>query len=1186
MVENNTNENSVKSKIAEREEKILAFWKERDIFKKSLEKNIKKTFTFYDGPPFANGMPHYGHMLASFIKDAIPRYMTMKGCKVDRRWGWDCHGLPVENEVEKEFGLKTKKDIESFGIEKFNEEARLNVMKYADKWREIIPRIGRWVDMENDYRTMDSSFTESVWWAFSELYKKGLIYQGFKSMHICPRCETTLSNFEVTQGYKEITDISVYVKFKIKPNQKIAGQTILDKDKVFLLAWTTTPWTLPGNTALAVNKDAEYAIVSSKDETYILAKDLEEKVLKDKGVVKTLDNVFIKGEDLVGISYEPPFSYFIEEKTLKNHKNGWKVYSAPFVTMEDGTGIVHIAPAFGDDDLGLANSENLPIVQHVGINGLIKKEVVPFAGLQAKPKEDTQKTDVEVIKYLASKNLLFAKEKIKHQYPHCWRCDTPLLNYATTSWFVKVSEFKGKLVDQNKKINWVPNDIKEGRFGKWLEGAKDWAISRSRFWGAPIPVWICNKCDEKKVVGSVKDILKKSENKYFLIRHGEAENNILSVNSSKIDSPHKLTEKGKKQIRDSAENLKKNKIDLIFYSPLRRTHQSAEILRDCLGVNDESCIPDDRLRETGYGEWEGKKSSEYRKFFPENSAERFDVKKNGIETYNEIKKRVGGLVYDLEKKYKNKNILIVSHDTPIWMLHSLSLGLGEKETLSIRGEEEDFSTNAQIFDLDYKILPRNKSFDLDLHRPFIDDVNFQCHCGGKMQRVPEVFDCWFESGSMPFASNHYPYGDIKKFDPRGNLLKKPVGYPAQFIAEGLDQTRGWFYSMLVLGTALFGKTPYESVIVNGTVLAESGEKMSKRLKNYPDPMYVVEKYGADSLRYYLLSSPVVHAEDLKFSEKGVDEVSKKILSRLDNVLSFYKLYERESDHNNANIKSNNVLDLWLIARLLETIKNIGDSLEKYELDRASRPVLSFIEDLSVWYLRRSRDRFKSDDHKDKTSALNTTRFVLLNFSKALAPFLPFYAEYLYQELKGEMESVHLENWPRINLKIQEDIIEKMAEVRKITSMALEKRAKANIKVRQPLLKLKINLPESRKKLKIGEEFLSIVKDEVNVKEVVFDSKLNEEVELDINITAELKEEGMIRDIVRAIQEARKNKNLTIKDKMIISVDCNESVSMILEKNREKIAKLTLASEIKLEKLDDVTVMETDIGPMKVSFSKV
>lgn len=1183
MTEENTNDKTSKSKIAEREEQILSFWKENKIFEKTLEKKSKGEFTFYDGPPFANGLPHYGHMLASFIKDTIPRYKTMKGFGVKRRWGWDCHGLPVENEVEKEFGLKTKKDIESFGIEKFNAEAKKNVMRYADKWREIIPRIGRWVDMDNDYRTMDSSFTESVWWAFSELYKKGLVYQGFKSMHICPRCETTLSNFEVTQGYKETTDISVFVKFKIKPGQKISGQEILDKDKVFFLAWTTTPWTLPGNVALAVNPDSDYVLISSKDETYILAKDLEEKVLKDKNVDKTLDSLYFKGLDLVGIRYEPPFDCFQNDKKIKNIENAWKVYGADFVTMEDGTGIVHIAPAFGDDDLGLAQKENLPIIQHVGLNGVIKDEVKDLAGLFAKPKEDTQKTDVEVIKFLAGKNLLFAKEKIKHQYPFCWRCDTPLLNYATTSWFVKVPEFKNKLVSENKKISWVPGDIKEGRFGNWLLGARDWAISRSRFWGAPIPVWECKKCGNKKVISSIEGVEGKNGRQIFLMRHGEAENNTLSINSGELTSVHKLTEKGRSQVVEAVNLLKNKKIDFIIYSPIRRTTETAEIVRDLLKIDPLNCISDERLREIRYGSWDGKSSEEYRRFFPENSSRRFDIEIDGIETFNHVKKRVGSILNEIKKgeRYENKNVLIISHDVPVWMMYSLSLGLDDKQTLSIRGGGRDFSKNAQVFDVVYKDIPRNKEFDLDLHRPFIDDVKFECVCGHKMERVPEVFDCWFESGSMSYASNGYPNCNKAEFNPKPYFWQKANGYPANFIAEGLDQTRGWFYSMLVLGVSLFGHTPYKNVVVNGTVLAENGEKMSKRLKNYPDPMFVVSKYGSDSLRYYLLSSPVVHAEDLKFSEKGVDEVSKKVISRLDNVLSFYKLYETKDLGNFDFSKISNVLDVWLLARFYQTLQLVESALEKYELDRASRPISQFIEDLSVWYLRRSRDRFKSEDDDDRKQALSTTRFVMLEFSKLIAPFLPFYAEYLYKELGGLFESVHLESWPEYKSKNNlPNITEDMEEVRKIVSLALEKRAKFNIKVRQPLGKLKV------KDLKLKDKrLLSLIQDEVNVKEIVFDDKQEDVVLLDTNITEELKEEGTMRDFVRAVQEERKNKGLTIKDKISLVVNSDLVFKEIILKNKEKILKMTLAGNVDFGEIEGMETVKIDSGEIKIGFKR-
>lgn len=531
--ENNIKKEQKKSDIARREEEVLAFWNNNNIFKKSEEKDASKgEYVFYDGPPFANGPTHYGHILASTIKDAIPRYQTMRGFRVKRRWGWDCHGLPVENLIEKELGLKTKKDIESYGIEKFNDAARRSVMKYADDWRKIIPRLGRFVDMERDYKTMDTSYTESVWWIFKTLYDKKLIYKGFKAMHLCPRCGTTLSNFEVNQGYKDIKDFSVTVEFELEDSAGTDGRTQptlseAGEPKTFVLVWTTTPWTLPGNTAVAVNKDLEYVTIEKKDEgdgslvRFILAKDRLEKVFGDDEY-EIIDTY--KGDILIGKKYKPPFDYFVD-KNVEGKKNGWKIYHAPYVSTEDGTGIVHLAPAFGEEDLLLAQKEGIPIIHHVTQEGTFTDEVVDFKGMAVKPKEDHMSTDIEIIKALAHKGLLFAKEKIEHSYPHCWRCDTPLLNYASSSWFVEVTKFKNKLVSENKKVSWVPKEMGENRFGNWLEGARDWAISRSRYWGAPLPVWQNKKDNSYLAIGSIDELkahTKRSGNTYLIMRHSEA----------------------------------------------------------------------------------------------------------------------------------------------------------------------------------------------------------------------------------------------------------------------------------------------------------------------------------------------------------------------------------------------------------------------------------------------------------------------------------------------------------------------------------------------------------------------------------------------------------------------------------------------------------------------------------------
>lgn len=1133
-----------KSKISENEEKILEYWNKNNIFNKSLEKPATKgSFVFYDGPPFATGEPHYGHVVPGTVKDIIPRYKTMRGYSVTRRWGWDCHGLPVENIIEKELQLATKKDILNYGLCNFNAKAQGSVMRYANDWRKIIPRLGRWVDMDNDYRTMDASYTESVWWAFAELYKKGLIYEGFKAMNLCPRCETTLSNFEVSQGYKDITDISVYVKFKIA-----------DENNTFFLAWTTTPWTLPGNVALAVNPNIDYVKINIDNTILILAE-------SRLGVIKTEYKILnkIKGKDLVGKSYKPVFDYYFNDKKLKNIENGWKVYGADFVTTEDGTGIVHIAPAFGSDDYELSLKHNLPFVQHVNMSGNFTSEVKDFAGMNVKPKSTTeekdahQKADIEIIKFLAHKDSLFAKEKIVHSYPHCWRCDTPLLNYATSSWFVKVTSLRDKLVAENKKVKWIPGEIGDGRFGNWLLGAKDWAISRSRFWGAPLPVWKDTVTGEIKVIPSVSDLRKysKSRNSYYVCRHGEAENNTLAVLSYKGESKHHLTKNGKAQADSASKWLSDKKIDLIISSPFVRTRETAEIISNKLGLDVKKIIFDRRIEEINTDSWDGKS---FRDFIAEfGNVDRFTVVPNGGESYVDVKKRVGDFLYDIDRKYEGKTILIVTHDTPMMLMQAAALGLDRKQSIKARTENEHYSSNGKPRKLDFSPLPHNSEYEIDLHRPFIDEIELISEKGNKMTRIPEVFDCWFESGSMPFASAHYPFEKCTfnpKPGPFSKILGKDKGYPADFIAEGLDQTRGWFYSMIVLGVALFGKSPYKRVVVNGLVLAEDGQKMAKSKKNYPQIMSIVNKYGADALRYYLMASPVVKAQDFCFMERGVDEVVKKHIGRLNNVVTFYEMYSQKDQ---KNVSSNNVLDIWIIARLNELNKEVTENLEKYEIDRAIRPFADFIDDLSTWYIRRSRDRFKGDDVEDKISALSTTREVLLNLAKLIAPFMPFMAEDIYLRLRGEKESVHLESWPEAK-KVDKNVLDNMQIVRKVASLGLEARMRAKINVRQPLARLTV-------KTDIPSHLVDIVKDEVNVKDLKMNSAISEEVLLDTNITPDLREEGLIREFIRAIQDMRKTKGLTVQDKVTLKVDTDEVFTSLVNKNKSIILGTTLLNDI-------------------------
>ena len=961
-------------------------------------------------------------------------------------------------------------------------------------------------------------------------------------MHICPRCETTLANFEVTQGYKDITDISVVAKFEL-----------VGEPNTYVLAWTTTPWTLPGNVALAVGKEMEYVSYSTKNEfgrteTYIL----ERNAFNRMKIEAVVNNVLMRGKDLVGKSYKPLFDYYSKDKTLKNRENGWKIYGADFVTTEEGAGIVHIAPAFGEDDMNLAQKQNLPFIQHVSSDGKFKPEVKDFVGLSVKPKDEHQKTDIEIIKWLAKNNKLFSKQEIIHPYPHCWRCDTPLLNYAANSWFVNVSAIKNRLIKNNKKINWVPAHIRDGRFGKWLEGARDWAVSRSRFWGAPIPVWRCEKCKKIKVIGSIEDIkknIKKTCNKFFVMRHGEAESNVKNVANADLKNNHYfLTDKGRKQVLAAAEKLKREGIDLIFASDFARTRETAEIIAERLGFGRKNVIFDKRLREVNIGIFEGKNAEQYRRFA--SIKEKFSKTPVGGENLTELKNRISEFLYEIDGKYSNKNILIVSHEYPVWLLMAGATGADSEKAIQLRENKIDFIKFAEIKTFNFIPLPHNRNYELDFHRPYIDEIKFDCLCGGEMERVPDVFDCWFESGAMPYGQAHYPFENKADF-------KK--NFPAEFIAEGIDQTRGWFYTLLVLSVALFDKPAYKNVIVNGIILSETGDKMSKRLKNYPDPMEIVGKYGADALRLYLLSSPAVAGENLNFSEKGVDEVYKKVILRLWNVYKFYELYsERKIKAKTLKeIKSANVLDKWILIKLSQLTVEVSKALDNYELDRASRPIADFIDDLSTWYIRRSRTRFKipyashlhKEDEKakkDADDAIKTTKFVLVELSKIIAPFIPFMAEAIYQQIANrKAQSVHLESWSVVDKRaIDRKLLKQMAKIRRLASLALEARAKTQIKVRQPLSELRIKNAELRNK----NELLEILADEINVKKIIFDAKIKNEIELNTKITPELKAEGDLRELARMIQDLRKEAGYTPKDKIYLYLEAPKEIEYIVKKH--------------------------------------
>ncbi|WP_444240249.1 isoleucine--tRNA ligase [Eshraghiella crossota] len=1035
--------------LVQREKQVEKFWKDHDIFKKSMKlREGCPSYTFYDGPPTANGKPHIGHVLTRVIKDMIPRYRTMKGYMVPRKAGWDTHGLPVELEVEKMLGLDGKEQIEKYGLEPFIEHCKESVWKYKGMWEDFSGTVGFWADMDNPYVTYHNDFIESEWWALKEIWNKKLLYKGFKIVPYCPRCGTPLSSHEVAQGYKAVKERSAVVRFKV-----------VGEDAYFL-AWTTTPWTLPSNVALCVNPDETYCKVKAADgRTYYMAEALLDKVLsgieREEGTPAYEVLETYKGKDLEYKEYEPLYAC-AGEAAAKQHKKGHFVTCDTYVTMSDGTGIVHIAPAFGEDDAKVGRKYDLPFVQFVNGKGELTEET-PYAGLFVK------KADPEVLKDLDAEGKLFDAPKFEHDYPFCWRCDTPLIYYARESWFIKMTAVKDDLIRNNNTINWIPETIGTGRFGAWLENVQDWGISRNRYWGTPLNIWQCDKCGKMHSIGSIAELKELSDN-----------------------------------------------------------------------------CPD----------------------------------------------------------------------------------------------------------------------DIELHRPYIDAVTFPCECGGTMKRVPEVIDCWFDSGAMPFAQHHYPFENKDLFEAQ---------FPADFISEAVDQTRGWFYSLLAESTLLFNKAPYRNVIVLGHVQDENGQKMSKSKGNAVDPFDALQTHGADAIRWYFYSNSAPWLPN-RFYDKAVTEGQRKFLGTIWNTYAFFVLYANIDNFDATKYKLEydklSVMDKWILSKVNSLVKSVDAYLNDYKIPETTRVLEEFVDDLSNWYVRRSRERFWAKGmEQDKINAYMTLYTSLVTLCKVAAPMIPFMTEEIYLNIvagidKTAPESIHLCDFPVANeAYIDKELEANMDEVLRIVVVGRACRNAANIKNRQPIGKMYV-----KAEAELSDFYKEIIEDELNVKEVEFTNdvrayssysfkpqlktvgpkygrllgkikqalsevdgntamdELNEKgqltfdidgetveltkddllieiaqtegfesgndgditVVLDTNLTPELVEEGFMREIISKIQTMRKEAGFEVMDKITVYSDGNDKIAELISKNEDTVKNDVLATEIITGKIEGYS-KEWNINGENVTF---